>query len=168
MCCIAHACAGITPDMPKLKIAALDAEDLVIVAAHLQDAVVRMGDVLWQPKQRLLAMAVNRFDALEPAGRGQPGVRRRALLRVERALGARIRGLPISDPNAVLSLLTVRFEPAEAPGGTLILVFSGGAEIALTVECIELAVADLGPAWGALSRPDHSSGQASGGGSEDP
>jgi Protein of unknown function (DUF2948) len=153
--------------MPKLKIAALDAEDLVIVAAHLQDAVVRMGDVLWQPKQRLLAMAVNRFDAFEPVGHGQPGVRRRALLRVERALNARIRGLPVSDPDAVLSLLTLRFEPGEAPGGTLTLVFSAGAEIALTVECIELALADLGPVWGALRRPDHGS-EVPGGGSEDP
>ncbi len=32
-----------------LRLIALDADDLLIISAHLQDAVVRVGDIVWRP-----------------------------------------------------------------------------------------------------------------------
>ena len=55
----------------------------------------------------------------------------------------------------MLSLLAVRFSPAEAPAGAIELVFSGNAVIRLDVECIEAKLADTGGAWRASSRPVH-------------
>ncbi len=150
--------------MPQIKLAALDEDDLLAIAAHVQDAVLKMADLVYQPKQKLVAIALNRFDWLEAKPRrGQASMRRRALLRFERVEKARIKGLPLTDPDAVLSLLTVSFEPHQAdavdqgqdPGGTIVLVFSGGAEARLTVECIEAELADIGPAWSTRRLPDH-------------
>jgi hypothetical protein len=61
------------------------------------------------------------------------------------------------NPDEVLSLLAIRFQPGEAPAGRIELVFSGGGQIALEVECIEARLTDLGGAWEAGARPAHGS-----------
>ncbi|MBM0207061.1 DUF2948 family protein [Micromonospora sp. STR1s_5] len=48
--------------MEPLKLAAFDADDLAIVSAHLQDAVIRVGDVTYLPEQRRFALVGRRFD----------------------------------------------------------------------------------------------------------
>ena len=55
----------------------------------------------------------------------------------------------------MLSLLAIRFDGADAPAGSVELVFAGGALIRLEVECIEAQLTDLGGAWSAASRPLH-------------
>ncbi len=56
----------------------------------------------------------------------------------------------------VLSLLAIRFSPkGEGPEGTVELVLSGKASIALDVECIEVALADIGGAWETATKPRH-------------
>jgi len=57
----------------------------------------------------------------------------------------------------VLSLLAIRFTPAgpEDPSGTIDLVFAGGAEIRLDVECVDAGLTDVSGEWAALGRPDH-------------
>ena len=46
----------------QLKFVVLDEEDLEIVSTHLQDAVVKVSDVLWRPRENRLVVALNRFD----------------------------------------------------------------------------------------------------------
>ncbi len=48
-----------------------------------------------------------------------------------------------------LNLLAVAFTENDAPGGVVILTFSGGAALRLEVECLEAELADLGPCLGA-------------------
>jgi hypothetical protein len=143
--------------MDKLKLIALDAEDLAVVSAHLQDAVVRVGDMAYLPKSRRFAMVANRFDWAAPGtkGRKAPFQRRRAGLRFERVMAARVAGLDLAAKGHFLSLLAVRFEPAELPAGTIRLDFSGGAGVALDVEYIEAELKDLGAAWATPSKPHH-------------
>jgi hypothetical protein len=64
-------------------------------------------------------------------------------------------GIDLKRKNAVLSLLTVGFEPAEPPAGSILLRFADGAAIRLDVECIEAELNDLGPVWHAASMPRH-------------
>jgi hypothetical protein len=136
-----------------LKLAALDADDLAVISAHLQDALLRAGDLAYLPKERRFALVARRFDWGAPDG--VPPRRRLTGLHFERVLGVRARGVPRDEPNTVLSLLAVTFEPGEAPSGTATLVFAGGAAIRLDLECIEAAMRDLGPVWQAESRPSH-------------
>jgi Protein of unknown function (DUF2948) len=138
--------------MDLLRLVALDQEDLAIVSAHLQDAVVRTGDMSFLPKERRFALLARRFDWEAPSD----GPRRRLTgLHFERVLGVRCRGLDRSKPDAVLNLLAITFDETEAPSGTATLLFSEGGAIQLELECVETQMKDLGPMWEAERRPVH-------------
>jgi Protein of unknown function (DUF2948) len=141
-----------------LKLIALDEEDLEVVSSHLQDAVVRVGEMAYVPSRKRFAAVVNRFNwekALTGEEEAQANERRRTALRFDRVLGAQLKQLKPSATDRVLSLLAVHFEPKDHPGGFITLTFSGGASIRLQVECIEAELTDLGPAWRTRSRPQH-------------
>jgi hypothetical protein len=139
--------------MDDLKLLALDKEDLEVLSAHLQDAVLKVGDMAFLPAQQRFALVVNRFDwDSAEAGHNR---RRRTGLHFERVLRVRRQRLRTDTPDAVLNLLAVTFEETEAPSGLVTLVFSGGAAVQLEVECLECQLRDLGPVWETASRPVH-------------
>jgi Protein of unknown function (DUF2948) len=146
-----------TRTMGKLKLFALDTEDLQIVSAHLQDAVARVGDFAWLPAEKRFALILNRFDWTEGAARDKTHHRRRTALHFERVGSVRRRGIRQDNPDAVLNLLAIRFKETDSPAGEIELVFSGGAVIRLSVECLEARLSDLGPAWSTKSVPGHDS-----------
>ena len=148
--------------MSELKLIALDAEDLGILSAHLQDGVLRVADMTYLPRARRFAAVLNRFDwlaAVASGGGRRRSVRpqrRRAALHIDRVTAARISGIDLSSSDRVLALLAVVFQPGTTtPAGTITLQFAGGAAIQLDVECIEAQLKDLGATWAARSRPDH-------------
>jgi hypothetical protein len=145
--------------MPDLKLIALDAEDLAIISAHLQDAVMKVGDLAFLPREKRFAAVANRFDWMDAIGNDATGkkrnARRRTALRFERVLGAQVHGVDLKSKGAVTSLLAIRFEPGDPPQGQVILEFADRSAIRLNVECIEAELRDLGPAWEAKSRPRH-------------
>ncbi|HLY07287.1 MAG TPA: DUF2948 family protein [Rhizomicrobium sp.] len=139
----------------KLVLAAADAEDLETISARLQDAVARVKDLVYLPKSRRFAGLFNRFK-WENAG-ARDGTRVRAGLHIDGVLSAKAFKLRTGNPDAVASLLAIRFQPAggEDPGGTIELVFSGGGILKLEVECVDAELADLSGEWAALGRPVH-------------
>lgn len=141
--------------MDQLKFVAMDREDLEVVSVHLQDAVVKAGEVLWRPQERRLVIGLARFD-WEAAQADMPQYRRRrAALRFERVRACKQRNISADDGEAVLNLLAVEFAATDAPAGVVTLTFSGGAVIRLEVECLEAELADLGPVWRAAACPNH-------------
>ena len=148
--------------MELLRLIALDEDDLKIVSAQLQDAVVRMDELTYLPKERRFVAVLKRFDWLKAGGNGvddgQMYERREAALRFERVLGAQYRGLPLDEKSSVGALLAVNFDPANLPGGYVTLVFAGGGAIRLEVECIEVEMRDLGPVWRTPNKPRHPDG----------
>jgi hypothetical protein len=147
--------------MPDLKLIALDAEDLTVVATHLQDAVGVVRDMTYQPKERRFVAVLNRFD-WSAAIKSSQAVRRQAALRIERVQAAQVQGLNLADKAAPVCVLTMMFEPTAEPAGHLTLVLAGGAAIRLTVECVELQLEDLGPAWQAKAVPAHKDSNSKG------
>ena len=139
----------------QLKFVVLDEEDLEVVSAHLQDAVLKVADVLWRPAEKRLVLALNRFD-WEGAQAASPEFRRRrAALRFERVLSCKCRNVNPAGKDGVLNLLAVEFSETEAPSGVVKLIFSGGAALRLEVECLEAELADLGPVWTTSACPVH-------------
>lgn len=141
--------------MTPMKLAALDAEDLAVLSAFVQDAILTVGDVDWRPREKRLLLSLNRFAWEACGGRRQDFERRASVLHFARVEGIKSCRIRRDDPQAVLSLLAVRFEPGEAPGGIISLVFCGGGEIRAEVECLEAALDDLGAAWSTDRRPVH-------------
>jgi Protein of unknown function (DUF2948) len=144
--------------MPDLKLIALDAEDLSVISAHLQDAVLKVGDIAYLPREKRFAAVTNRFDwaeALKDGKEPSEFARRQAALRFERVLSAQVSGIDLKNKGAVLSLLAIGFEPTEAPAGDVMLLFADGGAIRLRVEVIEAELKDLGPVWQAKAKPQH-------------
>ncbi len=137
-----------------LKLIALDADDLSVMSAHMQDALARVADMAYLPDEKRFAMLVDRFDWISAVGEGKPE-RRRSGVHFERVLKARVRGFDLADNKTVLNLLAVEFAEEDAPAGAVTLYFSGDAAIRLEVECLEAAISDLGPAWPAEQLPRH-------------
>lgn len=147
--------------MSGLKMMAVDASDLAVIAAQVQDATAKPSDMTWHARTGQFALEINRFawDAETGATRKRTRhhERRRALLSFGRVLSVQSRAVRRDDPDQVLSLMTVQFEPdgEDEPSGTIELVFSGDAMLRLNVECIEVRLADSGATWETRFRPRH-------------
>jgi len=146
--------------MDDLKLIALDAEDLEVISAHLQDAVMRVGDMTYLPREQRFAMILNRFNweqALErkPRRRQLSFERRRTGLHFDRVRKVKTRNLDPTARDTVLELLAIRFVDNDPPGGHIEVVFAGEATIRLDVECVEAALRDLGACWATEVRPGH-------------
>jgi hypothetical protein len=141
--------------MDLLKLVALDGDDMDVVAAHLQDAIFCASDVHWRPAENRVVIALNRFDWESAQGHAAEFRRRRAALRFERVLGCQCRNVDSASKDRLFNLLTISFTQTDAPSGVVTLTFSGGAALRLQVECLEVELADLGPAWTTECCPDH-------------
>jgi hypothetical protein len=149
-------------DAPNLRLVALDEEDLNVISAYLQDAVLKVQDMTLVNGANQFAIIVSRFA--REAGATRQGFRkqyqrRRAAVHFDRVTAVRSIGIDRSDPEQVLALLAVHFEPDLEPGnepaGEISLVFAGDAMITLEVECIEAQLTDLGAAWSTPHAPRH-------------
>ena len=144
-----------------LKLIALDAEDLSVVSVHLQDAVLLVGDMVYQPRERRFVAIANRFDWTQAATSNGPAagpfIRHRSAVRIDRITAAQLQGIDIKARQQALELLAVEFQStgADTPEGDILLRFAGGGGIRLSVECIEVLFEDLGAAWSAQSKPEH-------------
>ncbi|WP_313526781.1 DUF2948 family protein [Shinella sp.] len=142
--------------MDSLKLLALDAEDLAVVSAHLQDAVFKTDGLAFDARQHVFSVVVNRFVWENAASRGKSFERRRAVVAFKRVNAVRSLGIDRKDTSAVFSLLAINFTPkGEGPEGTLDVVLSGNASVALDVECVEVQLADTGGAWETSLKPRH-------------
>jgi hypothetical protein len=141
--------------MDVLKLIALDKDDLAVVSAHLQDAEVKVADVLWRPQERRLVLALDRFDWLA-AYAAEPQLRRcRSALRFERVRACKCKNVDPAGKDALLNLLAVEFAESDPPAGAVTLTFSGGKTLRIEVECLEAELADIGPAWATAAVPAH-------------
>jgi hypothetical protein len=145
-----------------LKLAALDADDLEVISAQLQDAVMRVGEIKYLPRQQKLALVANRFDWEEAEKKNSAPYRRRLCgVQFTRVNSVRSRMIRRDDEDGVLMLLAIGFEPGDPPAGEIVLTFAGGGELRLDVECIEAKLEDLGPEWKTAAKPTHDASEAS-------
>lgn len=123
---------------------AQDADDAAVVSALIQDACVRPDEVNFDGKSRRIVLMASRYcwEETEPQ-------RVRAALRIESVTGAKRRNWP-EKPELPLELLALGVDDNQ-----VLLHFSGGTEIAVDVECIDLILEDLGTPYPALTKPQH-------------
>lgn len=129
-----------------LRLRAEDAEDLGVIAALVQDAVLTGADMGYERGRRRFSLLLNRFrweDRAAAERRGRDFERVRALLVVEDVMRAGQQGLDPGDGETVLSLLTLGWEPGGDGTGRLVLTFSGDGAVALEVEALNLVLQDV-------------------------
>lgn len=129
-----------------LRLKALDAEDLGVIAALVQDAVFPAAEMRWDRKARRFALLLNRFrweDAPNATARRRDFERVQAVLVFEDVMRVQSQGVDKSDPDIVFSLLSVAFAPGKDGAGRIELTLAGDGVIALDVEALEVVLRDV-------------------------
>jgi hypothetical protein len=133
----------------KLKLRAEDAEDIAVIAACLQDALVAVYDMAYLPDERRFVLVANRFR-WEDDGAARPFSRVHCGVLFDRVARVRQRKIDRKKPGRTLELLTIR-----CGDGFIDLVFAGGAEIRLEAESILCRIEDMDEPWPTSVRPSH-------------
>lgn len=137
-----------------LYLKAEDADDLQVIAALTQDAVLTAGDASWRPRERRLVFLINRFrweDAPKAEARARSYERVRSLLIIGGVLGVASQGIDRGDKDEVLSVLSVDWTPGEDAAGTVTLVLAGDGAVRADVECLDVTLKDVTRPYHALS-----------------
>lgn len=135
---------------PPLRLLAEDQGDLAVLSAALQDAVAKVGDIVYEARARRLTIVFNRF-------RWEANARQRvrAALQIGGVLSLQARKIRRDRRDAVVALLAIGFEADEAPGGVLTLTFAGGGDLRAVVECVDAVLADVSEPWPTPRAPAH-------------
>ena len=148
-----------------LNLGALDAEDLQVLSALVQDSVpgslvLPVTEITWDRRARRVAFLINRLrhedvDAARRQGRSVERVR--SLLVIDGVLAVSSQGVDRGDRDTILQLLAVDFEPIDAPGGALTITLAGDGAIRISVEALEVSLRDVTRPYAAPSGqvPDH-------------
>ena len=129
-----------------LRLVAQDSDDLKVVSALLQDAVLPVTEISHDPKRRRFALMLNRFrweDRPQAEAVGRAYERVRSLLVVEDVLAVKSYGFDRAETDLVLSLLALDFAPGPDGTGRLTLTLAGDGAIALDVEALEIRLDDV-------------------------
>ncbi len=155
---------------PKpVRLRACGAEDLTVVAACLQDALMPLREMGFRPAEQRFVAVCDRFTWEDLSAHGESfggGAARlhrvKAGLRFEGVTRARVSGIDQRETRQVLELLTLTREP-----GALTMLFSGGAAIRLEGTQIRCLLEDLAPARPARQVPTHPIGDGRRGATHD-
>jgi hypothetical protein len=129
-----------------LRLKALDADDLTVVAALAQDAIFPASEMKWDAKARRFAILLNRFrweDADNARLRKRSFERVQSLLVIEDVIKVQSQGVDKSDPDMIFSLLSLGFVPGEDGMGRIELTLAGDGVLALDVEALEVLLRDV-------------------------
>jgi hypothetical protein len=134
-----------------LKLRAEDADDVSVLSAVLQDALVTVGEMVWLPHEQRFVLVANRF-CWEPEGGAERRSFERTLsgLRIDAVRSVHRRGFSPREGDRILALLALRAE-----GTALYLDFAGASSIRLEVERIQCYLDDFGEPWPTRWRPRH-------------
>ena len=141
-------------DEGPLRLRALDGDDLTVISALVQDAVVTVGEVGWLRQHRRFAALVNRFRW---EGQTRTPERVRSMLVIEDVLAVKSQGVDPKDKDTVLSILSLSWEPGEDGTGRILVTLAGDGVLAVEVEALEILLQDVTKPYLARSRkaPSH-------------
>lgn len=149
---------GEPPNRNKIRLMAHSEQDLAVLSALMQDAIGKTSEVAWLSSRRIFALVVNRFrweDAEAAREEGRAYERVRSGLHVENVLEAKFRGFDVQRGQEVFDLLDISFQADEDGTGTVHIECAGGGCFALTVEALDVRMADMDTVWRTQHLPHH-------------
>jgi hypothetical protein len=143
-----------------LRLKALDADDMPIVAALVQDAVFPLTEMSWDQRERRFAILLNRFrwEDKAAAERGSREFERvQTVMVIDDVMAVRSQGFDRVDKDLVLSILTMSFQPGEDGSGQVEITLAGDGAIRFDVEALGITLHDVTRPYFAPSghAPDH-------------
>ena len=140
----------------NLKLIAKTEEDLRVVSAHLQDAIVNVSDVANLKKNKIFLMQLNRF-MWEDVEKGvfRKNKRIRTILKFENVIKAYSKNINQSKGNKFLDFLAIETYQMVDDNYEMKIVFAGDSIIKIIAEAIEVTLDDQGEAWDTKNKPKH-------------
>ena len=142
---------------PKnLKLIARTVEDLRVVSAHLQDAIVNINDIANLKKNKILLLQLNRF-MWEDVEKGllRKNKRIRTILKFENVIKVKSRNINLARKDKFLDFLTIETNQMTDNNYEMKILFAGDSILKVTAEVIEVTLDDQGEAWDTKNKPKH-------------
>jgi hypothetical protein len=142
---------------PKnLKLIARTVEDLRVVSAHLQDAIVNVNDIANLKKNKILLLQLNRF-MWEDVEKGllRKNKRIRTILKFENVIKVKSRNINLDGKDKFLDFLTIETNQMTDNNYEMKILFAGDSILKVIVEVIEVTLDDQGEAWDTKNKPKH-------------
>ena len=143
-------------NVKNLKLLATSDEDLRVVAAHLQDAIVSTQDIASLKKSRIFLIQLNRF-MWEDVEKGvfRKNKRIRTILKVENVISVLSKRINKKKEKNFLDFLTIESNLLADKSYEIKLIFSGDAVIKIKTEVIDVTLDDQGYPWESKTEPKH-------------
>ncbi len=141
----------------RLRLKAVDQDDLQIMAACLQDALIPLREMAFMARDRRFMAAFNRFQwerSTTPESDDDLMISQAALT-IDHVREVKYRGLDQDLEGVKFELLTILAQPAGEHGFDIALLFAGDVAIKLRVSELCLTLADFGDPWAANVTPKH-------------
>jgi Protein of unknown function (DUF2948) len=140
-----------------LRLKAVDADDLSVMAACLQDALIPLSEMVFMPEERRFLAAFTRFrrECLAAPDTSDGLTQCQSTLTFHGVDSVRHHGLDPRFGGVRLEFLTMVAEPGEDGLISVVLIFAGDMAIQLRVRAIEATLCDFGDPWPAAAAPRH-------------
>ena len=143
-------------NVTNLKLLATSDDDLRVVAAHLQDAIVSIQDIANLKKNRIFLIQLNRF-MWEDVEKGvfRKNKRIRTILKFDNVISVLSKNINIKKDKKFLDFLTIESNLLSDKSYEIKLIFSGDAAIKIKTEVIDVTLDDQGSPWESKTQPKH-------------
>ena len=135
-------------EQPPLKLMARAAEDITVLSALLQDALVASSDIRFIRNENSFVLLANRYcweDGEQTSQRRLSGLKIGGVEKVQKNQMSLTAG-------QFYNLLSIAYEEA---GNCMILTFSGGSALRLQINAINALLHDVAEAHPSFARPEH-------------
>ena len=140
----------------NLKLIARSVQDLKVVSAHLQDAIVNVADIANLKKNKIFLLQLNRF-MWEDVEKGvfRKNKRIRSILKFDNVSKVLSKNIEQAKKENFLDFLTI--ETIQMPDNNyeMKIVFAGDSILKIISEVIEVTLDDQGDAWDTKNMPKH-------------
>lgn len=149
-------------DEGGVRLLAQTADDLEVLSALLQDAIVPGEDMAHDRGGRRFVMVVNRFcwdlppvEGVTSEDGGPVYERRLCGVQIHNVTAVRQTGMPADRRAALLNLLAIKLDRAEAGGARVEWLFSGGAALQFDIDSLSVIAEDIDAGQPTPNRPTH-------------
>ena len=143
-------------EVKNLKLIARTEEDLKVVSAHLQDAIVNTVNIANLKKNKIFLMQLNRF-MWEDVEKGvfRKNKRIRTVIKFENVIKVISKNINQSKKDKFLDFLTIETIKMPDNNYEMKIVFAGDSIIKVISEVIEVTLDDQGKSWDTKNMPKH-------------
>ena len=143
-------------EVKNLKLLATSDDDLRVIAAHLQDAIVSVKDIANLKNNRIFLIQLNRF-MWEDVEKGvfRKNKRIRTVLKFDNVMSVFSKNINIKNDKNFLDFLTIESSLLPDKSYEIKLIFSGDSVIKIKAEVIDVTLDDQGSPWESKTQPKH-------------